>query len=90
MSPFTAEIVDAADPATPAFMDWTWAFVLNEGAAQTTRLVARVRANYKPEALRVAVVALVEPAHFLMERGMLYGLKRRAESGDAGRQQADV
>jgi hypothetical protein len=84
MSPFTAEIVDAADPATPAFMDWTWAFVLDEVAAQTTRLVVRVRANYKPAALRVASVALVEPAHFLMERGMLHGLKRRAESGDAG------
>jgi hypothetical protein len=82
MSPFTAEIVDATDPATPAFMDWTWAFVLNEITVQTTRLVVRVRANYKPEALRVAAVALVEPAHFVMERGMLQGLKQRAESAD--------
>ena len=84
MSPFTAEIVDAGDPATPAYMDWTWAFVLDEIAAQTTRLVVRVRVNYKPEALRFAAMALVEPAHFLMERGMLHGLKRRTESGDAG------
>jgi hypothetical protein len=84
MSPFTAEIVDAANPATAAFMDWTWAFVLDESAAQTTRLVVRVRANYKPEVLRVAALVLVEPAHFLMERGMLHGLKRRAESSDAG------
>ena len=84
MSPFTAEIVDAADPATPAYMNWTWAFVLNEIAAETTRLVVRVRANYKPEALRIAALALVEPVHFLMERGMLQGLKRRAESSEAG------
>ncbi len=84
MSPFTAEIVDAADSATPAFFDWTWAFVLDESAALTTRLVARVRASYKPAALRVATLALLEPVHFLMERGMLQGLKRRAESGDDG------
>ncbi len=80
MSPFTGEIVDAADPATPTFMNWTWAFVLDESAALTTRLIVRVRANYKPDALRVAVLALLEPVHFLMERGMLYGLKRCAES----------
>ena len=84
MSPFTAEVVDAADPATPAYMDWTWAFVLDESAEQTTLLVVRVRMNYKPESLRVATVALLEPIHFLMERGMLQGLKRRAESDDAG------
>jgi hypothetical protein len=83
MSPFTAEIVDAADPATPAYLDWTWAFVLDESAEQTTRLVVRVRMNYMPEALRVATVALLEPIHFLMERGMLQGLKRRAEREDA-------
>ena len=88
MSPFTAEIVDAADPATPTYLDWTWAFVLDEIAAQTTRLVVRVRANYKPDALRVGVLALLEPVHFLMERGMLQGLKRRAESDAAGSQWA--
>ncbi len=84
MSPFTAEVVDARDPATRAFFDWTWAFVLDEGAALTTRLIVRVRANYKPAGLRVAVLALLEPVHFLMERGMLQGIKRRAESDAAG------
>ncbi len=88
MSPFTGEIVDAADPATPAFLDWTWAFVLDESTALTTRLSVRVRANYKPDALRVGVLALLEPVHFLMERGMLQGLKRRAESDAADSQQA--
>ena len=84
MSPFTAELVDAADPATPAFFDWTWAFILDESTALTTRLIVRVRASYKPDALRVAVLALLEPVHFLMERGMLQGIKSRAESDDAG------
>ena len=84
MSPFTAEIVDAADPATPAFFDWTWAFVLEEITASTTRLIVRVRANYKPIALRAAVLILLEPVHFLMECGMLQGIKSRAESADSG------
>ncbi len=83
MSPLTGEIVDVTNPATTAFLDWTWAFVLNESATQTTRTVVRVRANYKPEALRVAALVLLEPVHFLMERGMLRGLKRRAESDSA-------
>ena len=82
MNPFTGEIVDAADPSTSAFLDWTWAFVLDEVVVRTTRLVVRVRANYKPGALRVAALALLEPVHFLMERGMLQGLKRRAENGN--------
>jgi len=79
MSPFTAEIVDANDPATRAFFDWTWAFVLDELAPTTTRLIVRVRANYKPDALRPALPVLLEPIHFVMERGMLQGIKRRAE-----------
>ncbi len=88
MSPFTAEVVDAKAPATRAFFDWTWAFVLDESTALTTRLIVRVRANYKPAALRVGVLALLEPVHFLMERGMLQGIKRRAESDRAGEKSA--
>ena len=80
MSPFTAEVVDRADPATRTFMDWTWAFVLDQVTPQTSRLIARTRANYKPEALRVGSVTLLEPIHFLMERGMLQGIQRLAES----------
>lgn len=80
MSPFTAEVVDANDPATRAFIDWTWAFVLEETTPLETRLIVRVRANYKPDVLRGAVFILLEPIHFLMEYGMMQGLKRRAES----------
>jgi hypothetical protein len=79
MSPFTAERVDANDPATRAFFDWTWAFVLDPITPMATRLIVRVRANFKPETLRLAVPVLLEPIHFLMERGMLQGIKRRAE-----------
>ncbi len=80
MSPFTAEIVATKGPAARAFFDWTWAFVLDPITPLTTRLIVRVRGNYKPAALRVVAPVLIEPLHFLMERGMLQGIKRRAES----------
>ncbi len=79
MSPFTAQVVDRDAPATSAFMDWTWAFVLDEIAPQTTRLIVRVRADYQPDRLWLLALTLLEPIHFVMECGMLQGLKRRAE-----------
>jgi hypothetical protein len=84
MSPFTAEIVDTERPTTRAFFDWTWAFVLDQLTPLTTRLIVRVRANFKPNALRVVAPVLLEPMHFLMERGMLQGIKRRAERPSTG------
>ena len=80
MSPFTAEIVDSKAYTSGAFMDWTWAFLLEESAELTTRLIARVRANFQPGTLRFASPIFLEPIHFLMERKMLQGIKRRAES----------
>jgi hypothetical protein len=85
MSPFTAEIVDTTGPTTGAFFDWTWAFVLDQITPLMTRLIMRVRCNYKPVALRVVAPVLLEPIHFLMERGMLHGIKRRAERPRTGR-----
>lgn len=80
MSPFTAEVVAPDDPAVRSYMDWTWAFVLDEITTERTRLVARVRANFKPAALQLLAPLVLEPLHLLMERGMLQGIKRRAES----------
>jgi len=80
MSPFTAEIVDTKEPATHAFFDWTWAFVLDQITPLMTRLIVRVRGNYKPDALRVVAPVLLEPMHFVMERGMLQGIKGRRAS----------
>lgn len=45
----------------------------------TTRLIVRVRGNYKPDALQLVVPVVLEPIHFMMERGMLQGIKSRAE-----------
>jgi hypothetical protein len=83
MSLLTAKVVDPRDPATTEFIDWTWAFVLDEIAPMTTRLIVRVRGNYKPDSLKFVVPVLLEPIHFVMERGMLQGIKSRAERFDS-------
>ena len=44
-----------------------------------TRLLVRTRADYRPHGLLVPAMALLlEPTHFVIERGMLLGIKRRA------------
>ncbi|AEH39383.1 hypothetical protein [Halopiger xanaduensis] len=68
---------------------WTWAFVLNPVDEETTRLLARTRSDPSrssilPRAKRPVLGAAIdylfwEPAHFLMERQMLRGIKDRAE-----------
>uniref|UniRef100_A0A7D5H5B2 SRPBCC family protein n=1 Tax=Natrinema halophilum TaxID=1699371 RepID=A0A7D5H5B2_9EURY len=68
---------------------WTWAFVLEPVADGSTRLLARTRSNPGRSsigpfssfpALQEGVNYLFwEPAHFVMERGMLRGIRRRAE-----------
>lgn len=79
MNPFTAQLVDVNDPAPGPFMNWSWAFLLNELDDGTTRLLIRVRANYRPGWLAPLVYAILEPAHFVMERKMLLGIKERVE-----------
>ncbi|EFW91872.1 hypothetical protein ZOD2009_10355 [Haladaptatus paucihalophilus DX253] len=64
---------------------WTWAFVLRPLDDETTRFVARMRSHGKQDiAGRAADVLFWEPAHFVMERKMLLGVKERAESSKYG------
>ncbi|WP_225741356.1 SRPBCC family protein [Halorussus halophilus] len=68
---------------------WTWAFVLDTVDADTTRLLARMRSRPaksslglfagRPVLSSVLDYVFWEPAHFVMERKMLRGIKRRAE-----------
>ena len=60
-------------------LDWTWAFVLVPVGASSCRLLARVRADYRPRAIGLLLPTLLEPVHLLMERAMLRGIRRRAE-----------
>lgn len=79
MNPFTAQLVEVNDPAPGPIMNWSWAFLLNELSDGITRLVIRVRANYRPGWLAPLVYTILEPAHFVMERKMLLGIKQRVE-----------
>jgi hypothetical protein len=67
-------------PITWWAMDWTWSFTLRPMLDGATRLLVRTRADHRPHGLLAPAMALlVEPTHFVMERGMLLGIKRRAE-----------
>ena len=61
----------------------SWSFVLRALPDRRTRLLVRGRTSAKPSfGARVArslELLLLEPGYFVMERGMLLGIKRRAE-----------
>lgn len=61
-------------------MEASWAFVLEPLGDECTRLIVRFRMSSTagPVAAGLVTTAL-EPAHFIMERKMLYGIKERAE-----------
>ena len=59
----------------------TWGFYLREVGEGTTRLVVRGRGDWGGGVLNwLAKYAFFEPAHFIMERKMLLGIKRRAQA----------
>ncbi len=62
-----------------AVLDWTWAFVLVPAGSRSSRLLVRVRADYRPRVLGVLLPLLLEPVHLLMERAMLRGVRRRVQ-----------
>ena len=64
----------------------SWSFVLQRIDQQTTRLLVRGRGTTGRSLLGVWFDRSVfEPAHFVMERRMMIGLKQLAEGGDRGR-----
>jgi hypothetical protein len=59
-------------------LDWTWSFVLVPVGPRSCRLLARVRADYRPRALGLLIPMMLEPVHLLKERAMLQGVRLRA------------
>ena len=58
-----------------------WGFYLKELGADTTRLVVRGRGDWNFGLMSwLCARVLFEPAHFIMERKMLLGIKTRAEA----------
>jgi hypothetical protein len=61
----------------PAVFDWTWTFVLVPVNETSCRLLARVRADYRPSWLRPLMPFVLEPVHFMMETKMLRTIERQ-------------
>jgi hypothetical protein len=66
-----------------------WSFHVEPLDSQRTRLIVRSRGTYKRPDLKFPPLnwfywqAIFEPAHFIMERGMMRGIKHRAERAHA-------
>ena len=75
--------IDAMEPGRALVLHGWGAFVLSPIGPNTTRMHIRTRGEGVPTLSGVAITPLgllvFEPAHFIMERGMLRGIKTRAE-----------
>jgi hypothetical protein len=59
----------------------TWVFYLDRIGERTTRLIIRSRHDYAPSFGSTFMWrGLIDPIHYVMEREMLRGIKRRAEA----------
>jgi hypothetical protein len=65
--------------------DWSWSIVLEPIDPQRTKVIVRTRTDWRKHSLWMTPLDIFgEPAHFIMEVGVLRGVKRRAESISAG------
>jgi pimeloyl-ACP methyl ester carboxylesterase len=75
------KVVEAGEPPGEELYGWSWAFVLQPVDATTTRLLTRMRVDYQPPSKWEPYFRLlVEPAHLVMGRRQLLGLRQRAEA----------
>lgn len=59
----------------------SWVFCLEPAGDGAARLIVRTRQDWPRSVWHtLAFFVILEPAHFIMERKMLYGIKERAES----------
>lgn len=77
--------VRLVDPGRSVVLGNTWAFVLRPIDQWTTRLIVRGRGEFEPDLKNRFLNFLLwrvvfEPAHFIMERKMMLGIKKRAEA----------
>jgi hypothetical protein len=80
--------VAAIEPGRALVLEGWGAFVLRQQPDGTTRLHVRMRQPGVPSVAGVllgpAGLLLFEPAHFIMERGMLLGIRERVERATRG------
>ncbi len=75
----------AIEPGRAIVLEKCWSFVLHPIDENTTRLIIRGRGEFNPDFKNGLLNLLLwrgifEPAHFIMERKMLLGIKQRAEN----------
>ena len=75
--------VTQIEPGRAIVLKGWGAFVIDPVGPHATRMHIRTRGSGVPTLSGIAITPLgllmFEPAHFIMERGMLFGIKRRAE-----------
>lgn len=75
----------AIEPGQAIVLEKCWTFFLHPIDENTTRLIIRGRGEFNPD-LKNGLLnfflwrVICEPAHFIMERKMLLGIKQRAEN----------
>jgi hypothetical protein len=80
VDPDTWRPLDREDPGLGNYYGWNWVFVLDEIDRDSTRLIVRSRVDGRPrDLIKAFYTLLLEFPHFVMERGMLKGIKERAE-----------
>ncbi len=62
------------------YMDAIWVFFLQRQGPNQTRLLARLRMDYRPVFPAILGQMVLEPIHYLMERKMLVEIKKRLEA----------
>ncbi len=62
-----------------AWIDWTWAFVLEDLGSGRTRFIFRSRLRIGPRRVAAFYLLAIVPADFVMSRQMLRGVKARGE-----------
>jgi hypothetical protein len=76
--PHTGRPLDRENPDLGNYYGWKWVFVLEDLDGGSTRLIVRSRVDGRPRAVIGAFYTLLmEFPHFVMERGMLKGIKER-------------
>ena len=77
----TGLTLDPEGPPAGRRLDSSYTFVLQPVDESRCQLIARFRSAYAPGLVNDLLVrCALEPVHFVMERGMLQGIKRRAET----------
>ena len=77
----TGDSFELGDAMPDKYVNSGWIFFVDELDEKNTRLIIRSRFDYEPSFINLITWrVLTDPISFVMERKMLLGIKRRAES----------